>query len=202
MKKLFVVLAVLLCPVVSFAQELTSGNEVVNSIMSRRSIRKYQDRQVEHSKLELIAKCGINAPSGMNAQPWQIRVVEDPEFISGINKVYVEANPDAVARDPNFKNMFRNAPNIICVATPKGRGLLDAGLLGENMMLAAHSLGLGTCCLGGPVRFINSTEKAKPYLERLDFPEGYELVYILAVGYPDELPEAKPRDEGKIKFIQ
>lgn len=107
-----------------------------------------------------------------------------------------------MSRDPDFKNMFRNAPNIICVATPKGRGQLDAGMLAQNMMLAAQSLGLGTCCLGGPVRFLISSEEAKPYLARLDFSPDYELLYILAVGYPDESPAAKPRDEGKVKYIK
>ena len=95
-----------------------------------------------------------------------------------------------------------NAPNLICVATPKDRGQLDAGMLGENMMLAAQSLGLGTCCLGGPVRFLKANEEAKPYLDRLGFSEGYELLYILAIGYPDEQPAAKPRDLNKIKYVK
>ena len=107
-----------------------------------------------------------------------------------------------VSRDKDFKNMFRNAPNIICVATPKGDGQLDAGLLGENMMLTAQALGLGTCCLGGPVRFLNTSEEAKPYIDRLGFSEGYELLYILAIGYPDEQPDAKPRDASKVKYIK
>ena len=98
--------------------------------------------------------------------------------------------------------MYRNAPNIIVVATPKGAGQLDAGLLGENMMLAAQSLGLGTCCLGGPVRFLQTSEACKPYLAQLNLPDGYEICYILAVGYPDETPEAKPRDESKVEYIQ
>ena len=178
------------------------GNEVIETIMSRRSIRKYQDKQVEHEKLALIAKCGINAPSGMNMQPWAVRVVESQDFIKGTTEIFRKENPEQVKRDPNFKNMYRNAPNIIVVATPKDGGQLDAGLLGENMMLAAKSLGLGTCCLGGPVRFLQGSEACKPYLAQLNLPDGYEICYILAVGYPDETPEAKPRDEGKIEFIK
>lgn len=177
-------------------------NDVVKAIMERRSIRKYLDQPVEHAKLEQIALCGINAPSGSNKQPWEIRVVEDYSLIQALTDIYKKANPDMVNRDKNFKNMFRNAPNIICVATPRGSGQLDAGLLGENMMLTAQALGLGTCCLGGPVRFLNSSEEAKPYLDRLGFSDGYELLYILAIGYPDEQPDAKPRDASKVKFIK
>ncbi len=179
-----------------------TDNAVIQTIMARRSVRQYLDKPVEHEKLALIAKCGINAPSGMNRQPWAVRVVENADFIKGTTDIFRKENPEQVKRDAHFKNMYRNAPNIIVVATPKGSGQLDAGLLGENMMLAAQSLGLGTCCLGGPVRFLQTSEACKPYLAQLNLPDGYEICYILAVGYPDETPEAKPRDESKVEYIR
>ena len=205
MKKLMTIcLLAALCMQDALAQnEANIGNEVINTIMARRSVRKYLEKPVEHEKLEAVVRCGINAPSGMNRQPWLVRVVEDRQLLSAINEVYKVKNADAVSRDADFKNMFRNAPNIICVCTPaKGGGELDAGLLGENMMIAAQSLGLGTCCLGGPVRFLNSEPEAKFFLDRLDIPADYQLNYIIAIGYPDEQPDAKPRDEGKVKFIK
>ena len=178
-------------------------NPVLSNIMARRSIRKYLDKPVEHEKLEVIVKCGINAPSGVNRQPWIVRVVEDQKLIADVTEVFKQENPEQVARDKDFKNMFRNAPNLICVCTPaNGGGELDAGLLGENMMLAAQSMGLGTCCLGGPVRFLLSNEKCKFFLDRLDIPADYKLNYILAIGYPDEQPDAKPRDALKVKYIK
>ena len=179
-----------------------NSNAVINAIMERRSIRKYLDKPVEHEKLEIVVRCGINAPSGMNRQPWIVRVVENQQLINDVTEVYKKENAEQVKRDPTFKNMFRNAPNLICVCTPKNGGDLDAGLLGENMMLAAQSLGLGTCCLGGPVRFLNSHPKAKFFLDKLDIPEGYQLNYILAIGYPDESPAAKPRDASKVKYVK
>ena len=204
----------LLLPSLSYAQSCCQDkqaksccqqqdNEVISTIMARRSIRKYQDKQVEHCKLALIAKCGINAPNGMNQQQWAVRVVENQDFIKGTTEIFKKENPEQMKRDPNFKNMYRNAPNIIVVAVPQGDyNALNAGLMGENMMLAAKSLGLGTCCLGGPVRFLQQSEACKPYLAQLNLPEGYEISYILAVGYPDETPDAKPRDESKIEFIK
>ena len=165
-------------------------NPVLSNIMARRSIRKYLDKPVEHEKLEAIVKCGINAPSGMNRQPWIVRVVEDQKLIADVNQ----------AAD---RSLFYDAPALICVCTPaNGGGELDAGLLGENMMLAAQSMGLGTCCLGGPVRFLLSNEKCKFFLDRLDIPADYKLNYILAIGYPDEQPDAKPRDASKVKYIK
>ena len=178
-------------------------NPVLSSIMARRSIRKYLDKPVEHEKLEVIVKCGINAPSGMNAQPWIVRVVEDQKLIADVTEIYKQENANQVKRDKDFKNMFRNAPNLICVCTPaNGGGELDAGLLGENIILAAQSMGLGTCCLGGPVRFLLSNEKCKFFLDRLDIPADYKLNYIIAIGYPDEQPDAKPRDASKVKYIK
>ena len=183
-------------------QAVDPSNNVMRTIEARRSVRRYLDRPVEHAMLEQVARAGILAPSGMNLQPWQVRVVENKEWIDGVTDLFKKANPDQVKRDAHFKNMFRNAPNIICVATPDGQPSVDAGLMGENMMLAAQSLGLGTCCLGGPVRFLNTTDACKPYLDKLQLPEGYSICYILAVGYPDESPKAKPRDMGKLQFIK
>ena len=178
-------------------------NPVLSTIMARRSVRKYLDTPVEHEKLEVIVRAGINAPSGMNRQPWIVRVVEDQQLIDDVTKVYKQENAEQVARDKDFKNMFRNAPNLICVCTPaKGGGEMDAGLLGENIMLAAQSMGLGTCCLGGPVRFLKSNEKCKFFMDRLDIPSDYQLNYIIAIGYPYEQPEAKPRDASKVKCIK
>jgi glutathione peroxidase-family protein len=165
-------------------------NPVLSSMMARRSIRKYLSQPVEHDKLATVVRAGIHAPSGMNRQPWAVRVVENQKLIADVNA--------AAGR-----NLFYGAPALICVCTPAdGSGQLDAGLLGENMMLAAQSLGLGTCCLGGPVRFLVANEKCKFFLERLDIPTNYKLNYILAIGYPDEQPAAKPREASKAKFIE
>ncbi len=200
--KFFFLCLLMVAPTMSFAQAGQNTNEVINTIMSRRSVRKYLDKPVEHEKLELIVKCGINAPNGMNAQPWAVTVVEDPNYIKETTNLFVKSNPEMAKRDPNFKNMYRNAPVIICIATPRGNGSIDCGMLGENMILAAQSMGLGTCCLGGPVNFLKNSEEAKPYIQKLGFPDGYELCYIIAIGYPDESPEAKPRDTSKIKYIR
>jgi len=172
------------------ADILLEINPVLSNMMARRSIRKFSDKPVEHEKLELITKCGVNAPSGMNRQPWLVRVVENQKLIADVN--------EAAGR-----SLFYNAPNLICVCTPaNGGGELDAGLLGENMMLAAQALGLGTCCLGGPVRFLKSNEKCKFFIDSLDIPADYQLNYILAIGYSQEQPDAKPRNMSKVKFVQ
>ena len=187
--------------------EATCGNEskenaVIENMMSRRSIRKYKPQAVNRDTMQIILNCGINAPNGQNKQSWEIRVVDNPEFINGITEVYKKQNPKAT-EDPNFKNMFRNASTVVFIANDKSYDLsqIDCGLLGENMILSAWSMGIGSCCLGGPTRFINSTPEAAEYLKRLDIPEGYQLLYCIAFGYPNETPAAKPRNAEKIRFI-
>ena len=181
--------------------EQTSENTVIETIMNRRSIRKYQVRSVEREKLQQIAECGVNAPNGMNRQTWEVRIVDSKAAIDSVTAVFKTANPEMVQRDENFKNMFRNAPAVIAIAVPEGDSGLNAGLMAENMILAAQSLGLGTCCLGGPIAFIKSNPDAAWFLEGLKFSEGYDLCLMIAVGYPDETPEAKPRDLNKIQFV-
>ena len=183
-------------------EEPALDNAVIQAIMGRRSIRKYLDKPVEREKLAVVAECGINAPNGSNRQPWEIRIVENQELLAEINDLYKEVNAAQLRRDKTFKNMFRNAPNVIVVCTPeKGGGEVDAGMLAENMMLAAYSLGLGTCCLGGIVRFLRSNEDAAFFTEELGIPADYKINFLIAIGYPDESPEPKPRNYDKVKFI-
>ena len=177
-------------------------NAVIENMMSRRSIRKYKPQAVNRDTMQIILNRSINAPNAQNKQSWEIRVVDNPEFINGITEVYKKQNPKA-AEDPNFKNMFRNASTVVFIANDQSYDLsqIDCGLLGENMILSAWSMGIGSCCLGGPTRFMTSTPEAAEYLKKLDIPEGYQLLYCIAFGYPDETPAAKPRNAEKIKFI-
>lgn len=182
--------------------ENSKENAVIETIMSRRSVRKYKPQTVNRDTMQVILECGINAPNGQNKQSWEIRVVDNPEFINGVTEVFKKENPNAT-KDPNFKNMFRNASTVVFIAndTSYDMSQIDCGLLGENMILSAWSMGIGTCCLGGPARFLTTSPAAAEYLKKLDIPEGYQLLYCIAFGYPDETPAAKPRNAAKIKFI-
>ena len=184
-------------------QSQANKNQTIETIMSRRSIRQYKPQAVDRDTMQTIVECGINAPNGMNKQSWAIRVVDNPEYINGITEIFKKKNQDRIANDPNFKNMFRNAPTVVFIANDPSYELsqIDCGLLGENMILAAQSRGIGSCCLGSPIRFMLTEPEAAEYVKRLELPEGYNLLYCIAFGHPDESPEAKPRDTSKIKFI-
>ena len=182
-----------------------SDTPVIDAIMARRSIRQYTDQQVPRELLQKIAECGVNAPNAMNKQEWEVRIVDDAAYLNGVTELMKEGMPGFVNADaPGFRNAFRNATAIIAVACPDdpmGMTLLNVGLMGENMCLAAQELGLGTCVMAAPSIFMTTNESAKPYLDKLGFTPGYKLRYVLGVGYPDETPAAKPRDLSKIKFV-
>ena len=173
----------------------------IRTIMARRSIRSYKSNPVSRDTLDVILNCGINSANAMNRQSWEIRVVDNACLIDSVTRAFLRVNPK-MANTPGFVNMFRNAPSVIFIAneTASGMSQIDCGLLGGNIMIAATSLGLGTCCLGGPIAFLKSDE-GKFFLDKLAFSEGYELLYAIAIGYPAESPEAKPRKSSKISYV-
>ena len=175
---------------------------VTDLMMSRRNIRAYKDSTISRETLKAILKCGINAPNGMNRQSYEIRVIDSPTLIDSITKAVVKDNPK-IAERAGFKNIFVNAPCVVCIAydTQYDMAQIDCGLLGENILLAAWAKGIGSCCLGSSARWILDSPSAKPYLDRMAFSKGYELLYCIALGYPDETPDARPRRDDMIKFV-
>lgn len=176
------------------------NNAVIENIMARRSIRKYKSDAVSREVLDKIMECGINAPNGQNKQSWEVRVVDNPQVMSEIKATLDAAYPDM----PNVSSCFRGAPIMVFIARDKSYDFsaYDCGLMAENMMLSAQSLGVGSICLGSPVRFINDNPKCSSILERLAFSEGYELCLCVGLGYADEAPEAKPRNKEKVKYVE
>ena len=186
----------------------TSNSEaeaVDNVIMSRRSIRNYKQIPVSRDTMQVILRAGINAPNGQNRQSWEIRVVDNPDTMSEIKAAMSAANPDV----PMAGDSFRNAPVMAFIAADKSYdfSLLDCGMLSENMVLSAWSMGVGSICLGSPVRFLDGSEsirsnpEIRKVMDKLGFSEGYQLVLCVGFGYPLESPDAKPRDESKFRFV-
>lgn len=209
MKRINLIIAALCIAAASCNQQTTSnetdmekGNAVIETIMARRSIRSYKAEPVDRETMTRIMECGINAPNGQNKQSWEIRAVDDPVIMEEFKSAMAKGHPDL---DPEMvKGCFRGAPVMVFIARDKSYDFsaYDCGLLAENMMLSAWSLGVGSICLGSPVRFLTDNEECRPCLERLGFSEGYELALCVGFGYADEAPEAKPRDKGKIRFIE
>ena len=187
------------------AQEQRTISETVQDvIMTRRSIRKYKPTPVGRDTLELILQAGINAPNGMNKQSWEVRVVDNPITVQSFKDAITQANPG----NKMAGGCFRGAPVLVFIANDSAYDCspIDCGLLAENMILYAWSMGIGSVCLGSPVRFIESPENPdckaiRDVREKLGFSEGYNMIICIGFGYPDETPKAKPRDKSKYVFL-
>lgn len=175
-------------------------NEVIENIMARRSIRQYKDVTVGRDTLNTIMECGINAPNGQNKQSWEVRIVDNPELLAQMSETMGAAH----GGNDFAKGCFRGAPVMVFIARDLSYDFspYDCGLLAENIMLSAWSLGVGSICLGSPVRFLTDNDLCKPYVDRLGFSEGYELCLCVGLGYAAESPEAKPRDIRKFTFVE
>jgi nitroreductase len=177
----------------------TDTNKVVENIMARRSIRKYKPEPVSREVLTQIMECGINAPNGQNKQSWEVRIVDNPQLLDEMS----QAMADSHQGSEFAKGCFRGAPVMIFIARDLSYDFsaYDCGLMAQNIMLSAWSMGVGSICLGSPVRFLTDNDLCKPYVKKLNFSDGYELALCVGLGYADENPQAKPRDMGKVAFI-
>ena len=203
MKKLFLLplLALTMLSCTAPKTQEPMQNEVINAIMSRRSIRQYQQLPVGRDTLMQIMTCGINAANGQNKQSWEVRIIDNPTTLQQVQDLMAAGNPALPAE--MVRGCMRGAPVMTFIARDKGYDFsaYDCGLLAGNLMLAAQSLGVGSICLGSPVRFINDAENSAEILSLLGFSENYELSLCVGLGYANETPAAKPRDINKVQFV-
>lgn len=194
-------------------KERTNGmeqkNAVVEAIMSRRSIRSYKPEQIKPEQLDTIMKCAINAPSALNRQSWEVRAIQSADLLSRINSSFVEKakgknlqGSAARAQEPGF-SVFHGAPTLIIVGKDKSNpySAVDCGLLAQNILLSAESMNIGTCTIGNMASILNDPDSAD-FLKEINMPDTHEVVFGIAVGYKNESPDAKPRDESKVQYIR
>ena len=204
MKHIFISLIVLTITLMGCAPSTpkeNTENAVIEAIMARRSIRQYHAVPVGRDTLMQIMTCGINAANGQNKQSWEVRIVDNPTTLTQIQDLMAAGN---TALNPDMvKGCMRGAPVMVFIARDRNYDFsaYDCGLLAGNMMLAAQSLGVGSICLGSPVRFVNDAENSAEILNILGYSENYELSLCVGLGYAAETPAAKPRDINKVKFL-
>ncbi len=181
---------------------------VLENIMTRVSVRQFTDEPIAKYELEAIIKAGLQAPSAMNAQDWQVRIVTNQEMLNTLSGFMLNTEMGkGMAARLNGKNAFANAPAVAFIAAETGEKATaynreDTALLSENILLAAHALGLGATYQAAPARMINDSAEAKEYLKTaFGFPENAELINIIIMGHPAEKPAVKDRDQSKGRII-
>lgn len=180
-------------------------NETLQTIRNRYSCRSFTGEAVAQEQIEAIAQAGVQAPSAMNLQPWEIIVIRDKALLDEMDASVMEllSKQEDQSAYNRFKNrggkLFYNAPCMFVVVKKAGSDL-DCGIVTENIALAASSLGLGNviCGMAG-IAF--DTEKGDVFRDKI-IPEGYEFGIGVLVGYATK-KKGTPHtaDLSKIKYI-
>jgi nitroreductase len=164
-------------------------NDVLEAIAARRSIRKLTSDPVPRSEVEAILEAGRFAPSGKNTQPWRFVVVQSTERREALSKLAPQAD------------MIATAPVTIAVLRDRRAGydeLKDTQGIGaaiQNMLLAAHALGLGACWMG---------KTREPAIETvIAARDSEELMALIPIGHPVDIPEPPSRHSLKelVRFL-
>jgi nitroreductase len=163
----------------------------MKSLLSRRSTRSFQTRQIENEKLDLVLQAAINAPNGMRQEPWHFTVLQNSELLKKLDLLVAGEG----------KSFFYKAPTLIIVSIEIGNRFAqaDTACAMTNMMQAAHALGLGSVWCNR----INGNSELDTKLTEYGVPEGFQVTATLALGYAEgPEPEAKKLKEGTISFVR
>lgn len=185
-------------------------NEVLKVIRQRRSTRMFKSEQIKDEELKEILDAGIYAPSATNKQPWHFTVIQNKDIIDSLNNDFKELAKKSeneyirrVGENEKF-HAFYNAPTVILVSGDENNNIaaVDCAAATENMLLAAESLGIGSCWVGFIAYLLNS-EKGKEYLKKLGIPEGYKQIHSVALGYKGvNITNAPARKENTVNYIK
>jgi coenzyme F420-0:L-glutamate ligase / coenzyme F420-1:gamma-L-glutamate ligase len=192
-------------------------------LKSRRSIRRFAPRAVSREQIDRLVEAARWAPSNHNRQPWRFLILEQPPQIQALARNVGQCLAAKVSILPtvasayaaelvHYATFFAQAPVLILalhkrpvsVSAPLLEGLANPALVSgeplsvamavQNLLLAAHALGLGTCVMTGPLLVPEALAGA------VLLPPGFELTCLVAVGYPDESPNP-PRRKSLEQFL-
>lgn len=185
-------------------------SELIDIIKKRRSIRAYTGEQIKQEELDIILEAGTYAPSAAGMQLWHFTVIQNQQLLDEISiegkKIYRSMDLEFLqnlGKNEAF-HMFFHAPTVIVISgkvdsiSPQS----DCAVAAQNIMLAAETLGIGSCWVSA-VPVLVQTEEGKRLIERLELPEGYAPYTSVTLGYKhSEIHKAAPRRDGMVSYIK
>ncbi len=191
MKKLLILFSIIMSSCSNHSPQ--QADAVIENIMSRTSVRAYTDQAVPDEMVQTMLKAAMAAPSAMNYQPWEFVVVNSRETL------------DELAEGLKYAKMLRQAPLaiVVCSHTSWERGgesfkhpywEHDASAATENILLAAHALGLGAVWTAA-----YDTERATHVINTLGLPEDVWPLCVVPIGFPAE--DNAPKDKWKAEKV-
>ena len=191
--------------------------DIFEIIKHRRSIRKYQKKQILKQDLVKIIEAGTYAPNAGGGQRTIILGIHNHILVEKIGKLnlshfdrskllggYVSKEQPSVIDDPSIKSGFYNAPTVCIIFAQENflYGIPDAFCCAENMMLMAEELGISSCIIARAEETFDN-EEGKAFLREWEIPENYIARCFVILGYCDgEYPKAKPRKENRSRIIE
>ncbi|MCL5022221.1 MAG: nitroreductase family protein [Nitrospirae bacterium] len=188
-------------------------NAVIEAIRTRRAVRTYQSKPVPRDIVNVIIDAGNEAPSAMNSQPWRFVVIEDGEVrkkllkaaLPNAKKILESVRESDPARYEAITKRLNELPDPVYYSAPVIVFVIGSGryahhscpLACENMMLAAHSLGLGSCWVG----FGSMVTEDKEVKRILDLSDDETIFGPILLGYPEGYPERPPKKEPTVKWV-
>ena len=161
----------------------------MNSIIQRRSIRKYTDQKLTRDQVNEIIKAGMYAPSAGNSQPWEFIVVDDKNIFSEIMKIH------------KYSRMLQTASHAVIICANLDRELFkgyfpqDCGACAQNMLLQTQEMGLGGVWLG----IYPEKDRIEAFTNIFSLPENIIPFGVIVLGYPNENKKIPERfDESRI----
>jgi nitroreductase len=188
-------------------------NPVIEAIKKRRSVRSYEVKAVPKDVLNTLIDAGNQAPSAMNSQPWRFVVVEDKDLkkkllgaaLPNAKKILENVKAEDPERYKQIMKRYEEMEDPIYYSAPAVLFVIGSGryadhscpLACENIMLAAYSLGIGSCWVG----FGSMVTEDKEVIKALDLKEDEKIYGPIVLGYPKIFPDPPPKKAPVVKWL-
>lgn len=185
---------------VVFIKEFMNKGEVfmssiLETILTRRSIRSFSDKQISKEDLQTIVQAGIYAPSGKNQQSWKFTVIQKPEVIEKLAGAVKQA-----LQAEHYDFYCPNALILLSNDRNNSNGLADCACALENIFLMAKELEIGSCWIN-QLKDTSDNPEVRTLLTDFEIPSSHIVWGVAALGYAKEQPQPKPRKEGTVHYI-
>jgi nitroreductase len=181
-------------------------------IRSRRSTRAYREGAVPEATLSELVELATLAPTALGLQPWRFSVITNRDVLTRVGEEVRQTCLAMVGQVPGLErarpmlenegyDIFYGAPALVVIQGPRGNhvGFMDCLLATENLVLAAHARGLGTCFMG----FLLLARESQEIRRALAVEDGYEIVAPIIVGASDAIPQTPPeREPARIAWVR
>ena len=178
-------------------------NATLNTIMTTRSCRQYQNECIKEDELITILEAGIQAPSAMNQQLCEAFAIINKDLIDELAKAIKDVFDERGDKKPETYHCAYHAPVLVIVSGPEydSRRVEDGSCMLENMFLAATSLNIGSCWIN-QLRDTQNVDEVRNILTRIGIPANHQVVGCAALGYISSQSTIKEKKKERIHIVK